>query len=78
MSDSPLDRQEGGAHYKALSVQPIEFIQENGFDFCTGNIIKYASRAGSKPGVSAITDLRKVIHYAELKIYYLEKGNEEN
>jgi hypothetical protein len=49
----------------------------NGFEFWRGNIIKYASRAGYKPyeGMSKaqceITDLEKVIRYAEMRINQL-------
>jgi len=47
-------------------------------EFWRGNIIKYASRAGFKdypdadPVESEITDLRKVIRYAEMRINQLQ------
>jgi hypothetical protein len=50
---------------------------ENGFEFWRGNIIKYASRAGAKKydgmdGIaSEITDLKKVMRYAEMRIEQL-------
>ena len=61
-------------HYTQFKVEPITFIMENGLDFATGNIIKYALRAGSKcyEGMdaqqSAIVDLEKVRRYAEMRI----------
>ena len=59
----PLDKQEGGNHYKDMAIQPIEYITKNKLDFCEGNVVKYISRHRQKNGAE---DLRKVIHYAEL------------
>ena len=70
------------AHYTQYEIEPITFIMKNGFDFWRGNIIKYASRAGSKiyDGMDAveseITDLEKVRRYAEMRINQL-KGEKE-
>ena len=64
-------------HYTRWKIEPITYIMQNGMDFWRGNIIKYASRAGFKnyPGAdvvkSEITDLRKVIRYAEMRINQL-------
>lgn len=69
-TDNPLNNQVGGSHYKDLKIQPVEYIHANGFDFLTGNIIKYASRHKSKNGAE---DVKKIIHYAEL-ILKLEYG----
>lgn len=69
-TDNPLNNQVGGSHYKDLKIQPVEYIHANGFDFLTGNIIKYASRHRSKNGAE---DVKKIIHYAEL-ILKLEYG----
>lgn len=66
------------AHYTQYEIEPITFIMKNGFDFWRGNIIKYASRAGSKlyDGMDAvdseITDLEKVRRYAEMRISQLK------
>lgn len=70
------------SHYCHYAIEPIEFIMRNGIDFPTGNIIKYAVRAGYKnysgqtSQESAITDLKKVIRYAEMRINLIE-GKEE-
>jgi hypothetical protein len=70
------------AHYTKWVIEPITFIMRNGFEFWRGNIVKYASRAGSKiydgmgPVESEITDLKKVIRYAEMRINQL-KGEVE-
>ena len=69
-SINPLQSQVGGSHYKDLKIQPVEYIHANGFDFLTGNIIKYASRHKNKNGAE---DVKKIIHYAEL-ILKLEYG----
>ena len=70
---SALEVQEGGSHYKALKIQPIEYIHANGLDFFQGNIVKYATRYKAKNGQE---DLRKVIHYAQLalELQYGEKA----
>jgi len=60
---SALTRQVGGTHYKAFSIEPIEFILANEIGYCEGNIIKYVMRHAAKGGIQ---DLDKVIHYAEL------------
>lgn len=63
---SAKDKQVNGDHYTQGGIQPIEYIHANGMDFMTGNIIKYATRWRFKG--QALSDLRKVIHYAELLI----------
>lgn len=66
------------AHYEQYKVEPVTFVMENGMEFWRGNIIKYASRAGAKvydgkdAVTSEITDLRKVMRYAEMRINMLE------
>ena len=68
---SALDTQVAGAHYKDSPIQPIEFCVSNGLGFIEGNIVKYISRAGTKPGESneaknGAEDLDKIIHYVQL------------
>jgi len=50
-------------HY-AMKITPITYILENNLDFCTGNIIKYASRWNKKG--DPMGDLDKIIDYAEI------------
>lgn len=65
------------SHYARWKIEPKTFIMRNGFEFWRGNIVKYASRAGHKmyPMMdevqSEITDLQKVIRYAEMRINQL-------
>jgi len=68
------------SHYTRWKIEPITFIMENDVSFHIGNIIKYSMRAGHKiyEGEdeigSEITDLRKVIRYAEMRIEQLDKN----
>jgi hypothetical protein len=66
-SDSPLSRQVGGSHYQTDGIQPIEFIERNGFPFSLGCAIKYVARWRKKGGVQ---DLEKAIHYLEFAIEF--------
>jgi hypothetical protein len=59
----PLDVQVGGNHYKDFPIQPVEFIEMNGFPYCIGNAIKYVVRHRLKHGRE---DLEKAKHYCEL------------
>lgn len=63
---NPLKTQEGGNHYKAMKIQPVEFIHENGIGYLEGNVIKYVCRHRQKGGIE---DLRKAQHYIELLIH---------
>jgi hypothetical protein len=69
---SALDKQEGGAHYKAMKIQPVEYIVENNIPYCEANVIKYISRHKAKNGA---LDVKKAIHYCELilQMQYDEK-----
>ena len=42
-TESALDTQIGGTHYKG-KIQPIELIASHNLDFFDGNIVKYAVR----------------------------------
>ena len=65
------------SHYTQFAIEPIEFILRNSLPFHTGNIIKYSMRAGSKlydgmdPVESEVTDLKKVMRYAQMRINQL-------
>lgn len=69
---SALGKQEGGGHYKQYAIQPAEFIQKNGLDWCEGNAIKYIVRHHDKNGAE---DIRKAIHYLEM-LLEMEYSNE--
>ncbi len=50
-------------HYD-MPIQPIEYIMRNNLDYCSANIIKYASRWDKKG--QPREDLEKIIHYARI------------
>jgi hypothetical protein len=66
------------SHYTRHKIEPVTFVMENNLPFHTGNIVKYAVRAGHKiyDGMDAvqseITDLEKVRRYAEMRINQLK------
>lgn len=68
---SALAVQEGGDHYKKLSIQPIEYIHANGIPFAEGCVIKYVSRWRDKGGIK---DLEKARHFLDLLIELETKG----
>ena len=55
-------------YYNSMKITPIDYITANELDFCTGNIVKYASRWNKKG--TPIDDLRKIVEYANLFIEY--------
>jgi hypothetical protein len=69
------------SHYTRFKIEPVTFVMQNDLPFHTGNIVKYACRAGHKlyEGMDAkqseITDLEKVRRYAEMRINQI-KGEE--
>lgn len=60
-----LDIQVAGDHYKAMPIQPVEFIHANNIPYCEANAIKYLCRWRKKGGIA---DLEKAKHYIELLI----------
>ena len=58
------------AHYVANKIEPIDFIIENNFNFCEGNVIKYISRYKRKNGIE---DLKKARWYIDRIIQKHEK-----
>lgn len=60
-----LDIQVAGDHYKAMPIQPVEFIYANNIPYCEANAIKYLCRWRKKGGIA---DLEKAKHYIDLLI----------
>ena len=50
-------------HYQLGKFQVWDFIVDQDMDYLTGNIVKYISRAGTKPGESKMDDLLKAQAY---------------
>ncbi len=63
------------SHYK-MKIQPIEYIMANKLDFCSGNIVKYASRWDKKG--EPYSDLCKIVEYAKILIEELPAMGESN
>ncbi len=55
----------GGAHYKDMAIQPLEFSLANELGPCEAAVVKYVSRWKKKGGVE---DLRKARHYLDALI----------
>lgn len=70
----PLKQQVGGDHYKTMSIQPVEFILQNGLGFCEGNVVKYICR---RKGNDRLQDLRKARHYLDILIGHIESAQVE-
>lgn len=62
---SALDVQVCGGHYKALKIQPIEYIHANNLPFIEGSVVKYITRWREKGGKK---DLEKIKHFVDLLI----------
>lgn len=62
-TESALDTQIGGTHYKG-KIQPIQLIASHNLDFFDGNIVKYAVR--QKKGENPSERYDKIIHYCNL------------
>lgn len=63
----PMDVQVGGAHYKGMKIQPMEYSMENNLDPCQHTIIKYVSRFRDKGGIQ---DLHKAKHCIDMLIKF--------
>ena len=62
-------------HYTANKIEPIDFIIQNEFNFCEGNVIKYISRYKRKNGIE---DLKKAKQYIDFLIKKeVEKGTKK-
>jgi hypothetical protein len=61
------------AHYGGdTTYEAIKVIEAWGLGFCIGNVVKYLSRAGRKPGAKILEDLRKARWYLDREICRLE------
>ena len=74
-TQSALDKQESGNHYKDKGIQPIVYIHANNLGFCAGNVVKYVTRYKEKNGAA---DIRKAIHYLELLLELEYKDDASN
>ena len=77
ITNTALNIQVGGGHYKDMKIQPIEYIHANNLSFLEGNVVKYITRHKTK---NKAQDIRKVIHYCELilQLEYNETYEQES
>lgn len=67
----PYEHVEHPPHYQFPGgVEVIDLVEHLSFN--TGNAVKYLARAGHKPGVDAVTDLRKAAWYVAREIERLD------
>jgi hypothetical protein len=65
------------AHYAdGREYEPIDVIADWQLNFDLGNVVKYVSRAGRKPGSSAVSDLQKAAVYLQHAITALNATNQ--
>jgi hypothetical protein len=68
----------GSQHYKSGSVEPLDLLKEGGIlrDKAIGDIIKYAyrNRREVRRRIN-ISDMNKIIHYAQILIVMEEEKN---
>jgi len=64
------DPVEHPSHYTYGTIETIDYIEDKGFNFCLGNVIKYVTRAGHKD--NALEDLKKARWYLDREIEALE------
>lgn len=70
-TQTALETQEGGSHYKNLAIQPVEYIHANNIGYFEGCVIKYVTRWRAKNGLE---DLKKARHFIDL-LLELESKN---
>ena len=58
----------GPTYYRRGSIQPWDFIRDQGLNFHLGNVVKYVCRAGHK--FDDIDDLEKAIHYLQNEVEF--------
>lgn len=58
------------SHYADGKIEVIEYIEDKGFGFNLGNVIKYVSRAGKKDPTKKNEDLKKAMWYLKREIDY--------
>ena len=56
------------AHYTKGKIECIDFIMDQGMNFCRGNAIKYIVRAGFKDPDKEVEDLEKAVFYLNREI----------
>ena len=50
-------------HYTQHKIEPIDFIIENEFDFCTETVVKYIMRFRKKNGIQDLIKAKQYIDF---------------
>ena len=66
-----MEQTTGPSYYRRGTIQPWDYIRDQGLSYHLGNAVKYISRAGHKD--TADQDLRKAIHYLENELQHIER-----
>jgi hypothetical protein len=61
-SDLLANHAPSGTHYKAMPIEPLQYIEANNLPFHEGCVVKYVSRWKEKGGLE---DLKKAKFYIE-------------
>lgn len=61
------------SYYRKSGIEAIDYITLLKAPFDIGNAIKYISRAGKKPGNTAVQDIAKAKFYIEHHIWHMNK-----
>jgi hypothetical protein len=71
----PDEQVDHPAHYGGADnpYETIKVVEAWDLGFCLGNVVKYVSRAGRKPGVDALVDLKKARWYLDREIQRCER-----
>jgi len=65
-----MEQTTGPSYYRRGTIEPWDYIRDQGLNYHLGNAVKYISRAGHKD--SAVSDLKKAIHYLENELQHIE------
>ena len=65
-----MEQTTGPSYYRRGTIEPWDYIRDQGLSYHLGNAVKYISRAGHKD--SASTDIKKAIHYLENELQHIE------
>ena len=66
-----MEHYTGPDYYKRGTIEPWDFIRDQGLTYHLGCAVKYIARAGHKQ--SAEDDLRKAIHYLENELQHIRR-----
>lgn len=64
-NQSALEQQVGGAHYKKLAIQPMEYAFKNHLDPLQFSVVKYVTRFRDKDGAR---DVKKAFHCLQMLV----------